>query len=130
MSKKLFLLVMLVLAFLQGTVLPAVFLEGLPLFFFSLYGGVAVLPAVFLAGIIFDLVQTSALGVTSVIFILAAFFPLRHPISIFVFFILLNFARSQALSIVFPLLPTLFAAALGVFLNARAGEDLSGKLRV
>lgn len=137
-----FLLIMLALAFLQGTIFPPVFLEGVALFFFTLYSLYSnfpsVLPAVFVAGIVFDLAQASFLGVSAAIFVSASGMlfllsdriPVKHPVFVSLFLVGLNFLRAQALSLEFPVLPTMLAILAGIFLNARAGEDLRGKLRL
>lgn len=74
MSRRLFLLLSFVLAFVQGVFLPQVFAEGILLIFLLLLRpGFRSAPYVFVAGLIFDLVQNQTLGITSAIFLVALF---------------------------------------------------------
>lgn len=137
MNTRIFLLTMTVLAFLQGPLLPSVFLEGLPLLILAqslpLQNS---LPAAFSAGIIFDLVQAQTLGVSSAIFVLFTIFavfvssrvPARHPLVVVFFILVLNFSRAQLVggNVVFA---TLVAGSLAVFLLGRR-LSTSGKLRL
>lgn len=73
MSRRITLLLSLILSLFQGSLLPPVFSEGI-LFLFFLWAnefthGIVTL---FLVGIIFDLIQNETIGVTSLIFTLGA----------------------------------------------------------
>lgn len=71
MNIRIFLLLSLVTALLQGALLPPVFLEGLLVVIFVLSNPPArVLAGLFVGGLLFDIVQTSHLGSTSAIFLI------------------------------------------------------------
>ncbi len=71
MSTRLFLLLSLILALLQGAFLPPVFLEGLLVVIFVLSNQAPrVFAGLFVSGLLFDVVQTVHLGTTSVIFLI------------------------------------------------------------
>lgn len=74
MNTRLFLLLTIVFSFLQGTVLPVVFTEGVLLTFYVLgKPGLLSSPNLVFAGLIFDFVQNQRLGITSLIFLLTIF---------------------------------------------------------
>ena len=84
MKSRTFLLLCLVFGFIQGPFLPPVFGEGILVALFTLYNRPQkFLPAVFLGGLIFDLLQGQALGITSLLFVLTSsfLFVLREQIS-------------------------------------------------
>lgn len=74
MSNRILFLVTIVVVLLQGPFLPPVFFEGL-LVVFILSSGVSnkTILQLFLSGLIFDLVQSTQLGGTSIIFIAIGF---------------------------------------------------------
>lgn len=73
MRTRIFLFLSLIFALLQGSFLPPVFFEGLLVVIFVLSNQPArVLSGLFVAGLLFDIVQTVHLGLTSVIFLIAA----------------------------------------------------------
>lgn len=61
----------LAFAFLQGTILPVVFIEGLLVVFYLVTRSVRLGPPLILSGLVFDLVQNQKLGLTSLIFLAA-----------------------------------------------------------
>lgn len=136
MSSRNFILIMAVLAFVQGTLLPPVFLEGLAIFLF-LVEGAASLPAVFLAGLVFDVVQAQPLGLGSLLFLGAAAavnflsgkLPLKTPLGAGIFVVAFNIVRSQAtigeVSVI-----SLLMAFLITLVIARPGYELRGKIKV
>lgn len=106
MSSRLFLLLSIILAIIQGTLLPLVFAEGLLLIFYlwsNNFDKNLVWP--FLAGLIFDLVQDQHLGTTSLIFLIIAWglkylrgsFPLHRPIILSILAAVVVLARSYVL---------------------------------
>lgn len=139
MNPRIFLLIMTVLAFLQGPVLPVVFLESLPLLILLFSQPLsASLPLAFLAGLIFDLIQAQTLGTSSAIFVLFAIFvvfvservPARHPLVIVFFVLVLNFSRMQLAGADSAAFPTLIALLLAVFLLTGGRFSTSGKIRI
>lgn len=138
MSAKSFLAVMTLLAFLQGPVLPTVFLEGLPLLILLFSEPLSTsLPLAFATGLIFDLVQAQTLGTSSVIFVLFTIFvifvssrvPAHHPLVIVFLVFVLNLARGQLVGANHEPLALLIAAFVTAFLvGTRFGGP--GKLRV
>lgn len=74
MSLRIFLLLSLIFAFLQGAFFPQVLIEGVLVVGLVLFTRPQkAFPGLLLGGIIFDLVQNQILGVTSSIFITFAF---------------------------------------------------------
>lgn len=89
MSTRTFLFVSLILAFLQGTFLPSSFLEGLLVLMYLLdRKPKESLAPLFFSGLIFDLVGSNLLGLTSAVFLGQALvvylvslrFPITHPL--------------------------------------------------
>lgn len=73
MRARTFLLLSFIFSLLQGPFLPPVFSEGILLVFLVIYNRPRkFLPALLLAGLLFDLLQSQTLGATSLIFILAS----------------------------------------------------------
>lgn len=73
MNTRIFLVLTLVFSLLQGPLLPSVFIEGLLVVLFLFEKGLKrSIPFIFLAGIIFDLIQSRTIGLTSLIFVLSA----------------------------------------------------------
>lgn len=74
MSSRLFLLLSVIFAFLQGTFLPVVFIEGILLIFLGLSRpSLKVSPFILLAGLSFDIAQNNFLGETSLLFLISIF---------------------------------------------------------
>ncbi|HBL52349.1 MAG: hypothetical protein A3D24_04960 [Candidatus Blackburnbacteria bacterium RIFCSPHIGHO2_02_FULL_39_13] len=75
MRSRLFVILSLVFALLQGPILPSIFFEEILVVIFSLSNSVSksALP-LFLAGLFLDLLQNQKLGVTSIIFLSTAVF--------------------------------------------------------
>lgn len=71
MSTRLFLVIILGIAFIQSTLLPTVLLEGVIVITYVFTKGLKnALPFIFIGGLILDLVQQQELGTSSLIFIL------------------------------------------------------------
>lgn len=73
MSTRLFLVLTLAFALLQGSLLPTVFAEGLLIVLLVFSRGLKrSLPFIFLVGIVFDLFQSRAIGGSSLVFVMLA----------------------------------------------------------
>lgn len=108
MNTKLFLVLSIVVSFLQGPLLPPVFMEGVLLVaYLSANKETKSLPGVLASGLIFDLLQSQHLGLSSLVFLGATFLislleehiPVYKALSLGVFAILINIVRAK---IVFP----------------------------
>lgn len=104
MTTYLFLLLSLVFALLQGTLLPPVFTEGMLVILFILdKSNSRGFLGIFFAGLIFDLIQSHTLGLSSLIFLLTALvtvvlrnqFFLQKPVYLAIISFLLLIARSK-----------------------------------
>src|SRR3990167_791673 len=104
MSTRLFLLLSFIFSFIQASFLPAVFFEGLLIVFLLISRtSLRVFPALFLGGLLFDLIQFQTLGITSIIFLLIGFFlrtlkervSLQKPIILVGLALVINITRSQ-----------------------------------
>lgn len=126
MSTRLFLVLTLIFALLQGPLLPSVFADGLLIVLLIFSRGLkGSLPFVFLAGVLFDLFQNRPLGASSLIFttLAGASWYFRSHVSfengLFLTgaVVLINFARSYFTFNEVLVLPMIFIAvvSLGIF---------------
>ncbi len=106
MSSRIFLLLSLIFALVQGPLFPLVFAEGLLIIFYlwsNNFDKNLVWP--FAAGLIFDLIQDQHLGVTSLIFLITAWslknlrgsIPLQKPIVLTAIIAVIYIVRSYLL---------------------------------
>lgn len=140
MNTRLFLLLSLIFSLLQGSLLPSVLAEGTLVLCYLLAREEkkAFLP-VFAAGIIFDLVQSERLGLSSLIFVVFAVLlyglqntlPLRRPLYLAVFAALLNLARLRLVFDNFSLLSVIFGGILAFFLLSFFWRpEIQGRIKV
>jgi hypothetical protein len=120
MKPRIFLLLSLLFAILQGPFLPAVFSEGILLVLLAVYNPPRkFLPVVVFGGLLFDLLQDQTLGVTSLIFVSASGLlfliskevSLTNSVLLGVFATIINLVRAK---ILFGILFLPFALAAGV----------------
>ena len=106
MSTRLFLLLSIILAFLQGSLLPSVLFEGILVLLYVLVTRFSkAIVFVFITGLIFDLVQGQPLGLTSLIFLFYAGFvrllrgelPLQRPIYLAFTVVIFSLIRARVM---------------------------------
>lgn len=104
MSLRIFLLLSLIFAFLQGALLPQVLVEGVLVISLVLSTPPQkAFPGLLLGGIIFDLVQNQTLGLTSTIFLVFAFVlvlikndvPVQKPLAASTLAVVLTIVRAK-----------------------------------
>lgn len=104
MSLRIFLLLSVIFAFLQGAFLPQVLIEGVLVVGLVLFTRPQkAFPGLLLGGVIFDLVQSQILGVTSSIFLIFALvlvlikndIPVQKPLVTASFAIILTIVRAK-----------------------------------
>lgn len=124
MNTRIFLLAAAVLAFLQGTILPPVFLAGPLLLGFLLAEPQNLYPLVFLAGLIFDLIQPAVFGINALLFLLFVFLvdrfsqkiPLRRPLVLLILVVGFSLVRAKMIGTAISPLAILLAVAVTIFL--------------
>lgn len=137
MNIKVFFALTLLLAFLQGTLLPLVFLEILLLFWLAWSLPQQALAAAFFSGIIFDLVQAQTLGVSSLLFVLFVLLvslfsekmPVRHPIFLALLGGGMAILRMEVLASERHLLIALLVGLVSALLFGRS-QEVAGRLRI
>lgn len=139
MSGRVLLLVSIIFAFLQGTILPLVFAEGLLAVLYLVTRSQRVGGSLLVSGLAFDLIQNQRLGVTSLIFlttlalalILKNNLILQRAIVLSLFAVAISAVRSRILFGYiepFPLI-LLFGICYLVF-NLMWRPDMSGKIKI
>lgn len=107
MSTRLYLLLCLIFAFLQGSLFSSVFTEGMLVLLLALSRDYARAAVVYLlGGLIFDLVQSQHLGVTSLIFLISGgalyyftgFLPVNNKIVLALIGVVINVIRAWIIS--------------------------------
>lgn len=125
MKSRTFLLLSLLFSFFQGPFLPAVFSEGILVILLILYNRPRkFLPALLLAGLLFDLLQNQTLGITSLVFILASAvlfiikdqIPLKRLVFWGIFASTVDLVRAKIIFGILPLLPATIAGAILIFI--------------
>lgn len=139
MSTRTFLLIMTALAFLQGTILPSVFLEGLVILLFLLTQderAPSVALPIFASGLVFDLLQVEKLGLNALlftsfallVFVLRGKTPVRGPLVSGALVALFALVRGKIIlgsAAFFPLLIT-FLLTAGIFSQTRQDLERGG----
>lgn len=125
MRGRTFLILSFIFALLQGPLLPPVFSEGILVVLFALYNRPQkFLPALFLGGLVFDLLQGQALGTTSLLFILSSLLlfvlrehlSLKNPVFLGVFTSVVNLIRAKIIFGILPLSSSVAAVLIAIFI--------------
>lgn len=125
MKSRTFIALSFLFGLLQGPLLPPVFSEGILVVLFALYNRPQkFLPALFLGGLVFDLLQGQALGTTSLLFILSSLLvfvlrehlSLKNPIFLGIFASVVNLIRAKIIFGILPLSSSVVAALIAIFI--------------